>query len=229
MDRVTFEGNLRKRLGDPPVEKLPSEQVTESVDAALREFSRYRPLKVEVSLDLEVGVSEYDAPDGAIDVEEFAFLPDAAVGLFAEHLGAPEEVDHWRRHDTRDEMYDQLDRDVFLKKEDLDPDIQIITGSPPKFRIHPAPKWAGSASLRVRKRRTFTDVLESDIEHIQRYAEGLCLLYMGRQMYKTVTKVPTATGQLYLNQGDKFREEGEEKLEQFKEDLGGGATTVARG
>lgn len=216
---------IRRRLGDPPVTKLPEEQVEASLDAALREFSRYRPVKRTVSLQFKQGVEEYDAPYGVFAVEDVVVLPDAAIGLFTD----PEFLDVNFRYEDGTEFFDRVRKDVLLKREVLQPDVQVIPGTPPKFRVFPAPSMDARAELRVKMRVDIDTLQESDLEHVLRYAQGECLEYIGRSRAKSVRKVPTATGQLHLDDGYALRREGRELKEEFRRLLGGDASVVGRG
>lgn len=219
---------IRRRLGDPPEAQLPTEQVEVSLSAALREFSRYRPIKESLSLQFVAGVSEYDAPDdGIFAVEDVAVLPNAALGLFMD----PElwEAEPYSEFEDGSLMWDRIRKDYLLTKEYIEPDVQLIPGTPPKFRIHPAPVCDGKAELRVKRLVTLETLKESDLEHVIRYAHGDCLEYLGRKRSKSVKKVPTATGQLHLDDGYALRREGRELKEEFRRALGGEATIVGRG
>lgn len=230
LNRSEVVAEIRRRLGDPPVSQLPEEQVEASLDAALREFSRYRPVKMTVSLQFEQGVEEYDAPDGVFAVEDVAVLPNAALELFTDpEFWDPEFWDVNFRYEDGTEVFDRVRKDVLLKREVLQPDVQVIPGTPPKFRVFPAPSMDARAELRVKMRVDLGTLQESDLEHVLRYAQGECLEYIGRSRAKSVRKVPTATGQLHLDDGYALRREGRELKEEFRRLLGGDASVVGRG
>lgn len=224
LDRTSVEQEIRRRLGDLPVAQLPAEQVSAALDAALREFSRYRPLKDTASLRILTGVNSYGAPDGSYAVEDYAFMPDAAIGLFVE------DPMFWQQYESDGDRWNNLRKEMLLYKSDIEPDVQIVpTATGPEIRIFPTPSHNGKAEVRVRILRAIEDVNESDLEHIMRYAQGDCLEYIGRKRAKSVTKVPTATGQLHLDDGKELREEGCELKKKFHESLGGGATALGVG
>lgn len=230
-DRSTVETQIRLRLGNPPVAQLPQEMVTEALDAALREFSRYVPVMDTASFDVTAGVDEYDLPEKTFDVEDFVVLPNEARGLFVEQPesydpNTGELVDQFHNMSDR---YDQMYKDVFLTKQDIYPDVQVLEGSPPKARIFPAPEKNGVAHIRVLMDVLITDLKGADLENIYKYAEAVCLDFIGRKRSKSVTKVPTATGQLHLDDGKDLRAEARLLKHEFHEYLGCGATVIGVG
>lgn len=219
---------VRGRLGDPSEAELPSTQVDRAVDGALREFSRYYPEVVEVSLVLVAGQSEYELPAGSLEVSEAAhdarspFHPDA-MGIPRNAYPGPsdEHFDRWRG----------LHDDYTVRRDEIEPELQVIarTGQPPVLRIIPTPKHGGTMALVVDIIRDSDSLTETETEGVVNWAEGDCLEYIGRKRSKSVTDIPTATGRLKLSDGKDLRDEGRDQKKDQACSWGVGATVIEGG
>lgn len=213
---------IRGRLGDPSEAGLPSTQIDDAINGALREFSRYYPERIEHTLSVVEGVGEYDLPEGVIEVSEHAWRgePETRFG-FVEYgpVHNRDAYPYWRN----------LHADALQRRDDLDPEFQVFDGSPPVLRMIPTPASSGTLVLVLEKVPTIERIPRDEAENIIQWAQGDCLEYIGRKRSKSVQQVPTATGTLKLSDGADLREEGCRLKEAVEESWGRGATVIDGG
>lgn len=216
---------IRGRLGDPPVEELPAEQVNRAIEAALREFSRYRPRFEQVSITLEKGRADYVLPEGVSDVAEVWVIPTGVV--FGEALDPLAMM----MEGLTEDILDKLRRAGIQPMTDFIWEWDVIPGNPPTLRVYPTPNTGPFTALVLMERNvTQVEELEDrEVELIVEYAMGDCMEYVGRKRSKTVRQVPTATGKLVLDDGKDLREEGCLLKKSFHKKLGVMVTTAVVG
>lgn len=219
-----LEQKVRGRLGDPSEAELPSTQIENALEGALREFASFEPVRVEHTITLVAGQSEYPLPTGTVEVDEFVARDESEITFpgFTEFSPTSVHPDHYP-------FWRGIHSDYLFARGEVDPDLQVLDGDPPTLRIIPAPEHAGTLLLVLDRVPEVTTLPAHTAEAIIQWAVGDCLEYIGRKRSKPVTKIPTATGRLELDDGAKLREEGCELKAKVESKWGSGASTVVGG
>jgi hypothetical protein len=213
---------VRGRLGDPSEAELPMPQIARAIEGALREFSRFYPETLALTLDLVADQSEYALPDGVVGVSEAATVGgmDSMTDLPMpwDRLWTADALDYWR-----DVHVD------YMRPKVIEPSFQVLDGEPPTLRMIPAPTRSGKLALVVEKIAEVETMSRTVVEGVIQWAEGDCLEYIGRKRSKSVTDIPTATGRLKLSDGSDLRREGREQKRQQECEWGAGSTVIDGG
>lgn len=226
-----IQEEVRGRLGDPSIEALPESQIERAIKAGLREYSRYRPETFEYTLLLMKGKTDYDLPEGVIGVADYAVAPEDMTYLFPWEL-------EFLRYEEEKYLPPRTNRllmhhdDDFRKNELPEYEFQVFDRGPdesPLLRMHPAPRWNMRASLVLEKAREMESLSLRDAEIVMLYIMAECLEYLGLRRSKSVRRIPTATGQLQLDDGYALRKEATMYRKRFMDALGAGAGVVYGG
>jgi hypothetical protein len=218
LDLDAVKTEIRGRLGDPNTSDLPAEELDRAVAASLREVSRYKPLRKQVSIALIEGQEDYTLEEGAI-------LAVRVTAGRTSPLFVPRDVirkeDQWDR-EYRAQVDERASRYTFLG-------WVVQTSEGPVLRISPEPPVDLTAVAEICFVRTVDDLDDvSDRESLVMYGMAECLEFMGRKRNKKVRQIPTATGVLKLDDGADFLREGKELKEEFRCRMGQHLTLIER-
>lgn len=223
---VDVQNEIRGRLGDPSEAQLPSTQVDNAINGALREFSRYVPERLEYIIAVIEGTNEYDLPEGVIEVTEHAWRGESMEPLgFREYTP----VRNYQKDTDAYPYWRNFHSDTLRHRDDVGPEFQVFDGSPPVLRIIPTPEMSGSLVLTLEKIPSLGRVPGDETENIVQWAVGDCLEYIGRKRSKSVQQIPTATGTLKLSDGADLRQEGCDLKDSVESSWGCGATVIDGG
>lgn len=220
----SLKNELRTRLGDPSPAELPDTAVEAALKSALAEFSRYRPRKGHVELAMKRGVDRYPLPAGVAGATSIWVLPTAA-GLYFDPLAllpgiSLGELALYGFH-TFDDLAWSWDVEQAVDGEG--------NAAAPLLVIDPVPDFDGAAVVETETPHTWDSVGPADENALLTWARGEALEYIGRKRSKSVTRIPTASGQLTLNTGYNDRADGRQLKKDFCDMMGGGATVVDKG
>lgn len=214
---------LRSRLGDPSVAELPDAQVGHALEAALREFSRFRPSQEFVQLSLSARASSFPLPAGVTGVSDLWIMP-AGLGVLdpLQFRLAILGYDYAALYELGAYAADDLALSWEVEQR------QDEQGEPlaPLLTLFPPPAFDAVGFMRAERTRTWSSVGEQDKEALLTYARGESLEYIGRKRSRSVTKIPTAAGTLSLNTGFNDRADGKQFKKDFYHMMGGGATVA---
>lgn len=233
-----LENEVRVRLGNPPETELPSAQVTIAVTAALREFSRYRPRLASHTLALASGRAEYPLPAGAFGVHEIVpermlyrtgmpweVMPSGVDPAGVMLTEAEVALDPWN---VMENSLRAARDDAGFLTEVLPPE-EDAEGATPTLRLIPTPTRAARVKLVLEMEVEAATVARTDTELLLLYARAECLQFRGIKRNKTVWSIPTATGKLVLDTGEKFLALAAQMREEFDCKMGQGATVMIVG
>lgn len=224
LTQAQLETEVRGRLGDPPEATLPAAQIQRAIAAALREFSRYRPLHEDTTIQIVADQSDYDVEDGVIGAELVAWWPEG-VWPELDEIGRMEAA----QRTVAKGFWDRLYEGMHAERLETPYECEVIPGTPTKIRILPTPDCAMTAALQLQRARTLEQLTDWEAEILILYIEGDCEEYIGLKRSKSVMQIPTATGALKLDDGSKLRIEGARKKREFSKRLGGGASVATAG
>jgi len=214
---------LRSRLGDPSVAELPDAQVEHALDAALREFSRFRPSQEFVQLSLAARGTTYPLPAGVTGVSDLWMMPIGSGVLdplqFKLALASYEV-------ETLYALGAYAADDLALAWEVEQRQGTDGSELPPVLTLFPPPAFDAVAFMRAERTRTWENVGPQEKEALLTYARGEALEYIGRKRSRSVNKIPTAAGTLSLNTGYNDRADGRQFKKDFYAMMGGGATVA---
>lgn len=230
MNKLELQQELRGQMGDMTEAQLPDTQVTRALAKALREFGRYRKRDTPVMFDISPNVYDYPLPDGVVAVKDFFVYP---AYLFWENV---DPLMLSLRLPTLTIM--GLMTIVGIKPiENWPLDVQIIppdtTATPPvttpTLRLLSLPDVPAIMFCFTQTQLTYTDLTDEEQQALLMWAKGDCLEWLGLKRSKPVKRIPTAAGNLLLDDGKELRLEGRELKQEFHAQLGRGATVLDRG
>lgn len=207
-----LKAKLTRRLGSPSVSDLPDEVKTDALESARKEFSRYRPYLDNEYVSVEAGVTDYELSNDVQDVSEGYALPSS---LSYDVLLTIDAV-----------ATEALLAAGGVSLADMGWSWSVIPGSPSIFRLEIEPIAAAELLLTTESLREWEDLSEKDENAILTWAQAEALEYIGRKRNKSISKIPTAVGQLTLNTGYNDRADGFRMREEFRRMMGQGATVL---
>lgn len=230
MDLDALKAELRGRLGDLSEAQLPDTQTSRALSAALREFSRYKKRDTPTLIQISSNQYDYPLPAGTTAVRDLFAFPTwlfwANVDPLALSIQLPtlttlglmtligvKPIDNW-----------PTDWQIIPPDTTATPPVET-----PTLRLLNLPDVPAILFLLVQKPLTVTDLSEDECEHILLFAKGDCLEWLGMKRSKPVKRVPTATGNLLLDDGKDLRAEGRALKKEFRALLGTGATVIDAG
>lgn len=230
MNLDQLKEELRGRMGELSEAQLPDTQATRALKAALREFSRYRKRDTPMLINLAPNVYDYPLPEGTTAVADIFVFP---TFLFWQNVDPLALSIKLPTLTTLGFM-----TIIGVKPIDTWPaGTQIIAPDPlanppqtaPTLRLLSLPDVTAIMFLRAQTPLTYESLSEDECEHVLKFARGECLEWIGMRRSKPVKKVPTATGALTLDDGKDMRMEGRALKDEFRRDLGMGATVLDAG
>lgn len=221
---------LRGRMGDLSEAQLPETQLSRALGAALRELARYKKRDTPSMLNLSASVFDYEIPAGTVAVRDMYVFPTYLLwsnidplmltlqlptlsmeGLLA--LVGIKPVEHWP-----------------METQVIPPDT---TAAPPRtittLRFLSIPDVASTVFFLARTPLGYADLTDEDQESLLLWAKGDCYEYLGLKRSKPVKRIPTAAGNVLLDDGVDLRKEGKAMKKEFAAQLGSGATVIERG
>lgn len=146
-----LKAEVRKRLGNPSEEALPSANIEIAIDMALEEVSRVMPVHAYKEIELQTGVQEYDIDKDVVDVIEFWM----SYGQSSSELSLPEysgmrvfhspSLMHILEHKWEQWNY------RYGHDWEFNPDSH-------KLMVIPAPQYSGKAVYKGSMNRTLTTI-----------------------------------------------------------------------
>lgn len=223
---------IRTRLGDLSQAALPGAALDAALAAAVREYSRFRPLHQNVTVQLAQNVDTYALPSGCIELDDVWVRPLAGAGLdpFFSGSGVPYVPAQLATNRAPTDFYEDVVRMGYTPIDDAFALVEVDPAQdPPLLRVSPVPQFAAEVRAVGAFVRPVASIPAADAELLLLYVRGDCLEYVGTKRSKSVERIPTATGSLKLSDGSDLRAEGARLKAEFYCKMGGGLTAVARG
>lgn len=218
LEREELVAELRERAGGPSPEELESSVIDKCVTAALIEYSRLRPIRREVSIEIHEGVSEYPVDPEVISVPTFEFTfgsePSLAhtvvsdLGPFSDIAVTPSLY-----------VIEAMRRKARRKAEGY---TWRFDDANHKLVISPTPKTRGFGAYVGIVSRKLEQVRPDHEELLKKYALAEVLRALANKRSQ-VTGVPTGSGTIQMTGYQDLLKEAEELRKEFYRKLGGGS------
>jgi len=216
--------DIRNRLGNPLPAEISDTAIENAINASLVEYSRFRPRKKVVTIQLVPGQDFYPLEHGVIGVvdcilsfkgdtdADYYISPDIPVNAY-ENPWKPDPLDDFEL-DQRD-IYDGYDWEYY-------PDTN-------QLRIVPAPDFYGVTEATVELMWEPSNFPNKEYETMMLFALAEAAEILGRFRSK-LKEVPTGVGyKMTLDSGETLRAEALKKKEEFYRRLQQGGSVVKGG
>lgn len=211
---------VREELGNPLDSEISDASIQSAITKAVNEYSRFKPRKELVTLNIVAGQQTYPLPDDVIRVSDLAYCdmvewnahlgdlypdiskldnPSLLTMLYQKVEGLSERLGH---------TWEVIDRNIILS---------------------PVPSSSGFLIYVANKAHTLETVPQYHKELLKKFILGECMIRLGRSRNKKITSVPTVNGSIKFDAGKDWRVEGEILKQEFYKELGSNATVVVMG
>jgi hypothetical protein len=225
IDESKFEelrDKLRRQIGNPTLTQFNEEQANDAIESAIREFSKYKPIKVLDSLMTTKDVATYDlsAKERIIKVKDVFYSvncefvseehwPETASLGRLEGLSLFENPSLWTQYIQRLEQYKRMFEGDF----EYSQSEKILT-------LIPAPSQVQKVYFLWTKRHTASSIPEDEVDTVLLWAKGEAKEMMASKKGNEIQSVSGygesvsfgATSDSLMKEAQNFKERFEKKF-----------------
>lgn len=217
-------GYLRTRIGSPLTFEISDAAIVMALTEALREYSRYRPLKKNRPLDLVADVDRYvlDADVTAVLDCVVAFKEDAPPRF----IGSPNLYGEPYRPSRSLDLIEAMEAEA---AERFDGHSWEFDGSTGELVIFPPPPHTVTTSVTTAHTHTEATMPDRDLPLMLKFAQAEAMTTLGLFRSK-VKELPTGVGyKMTLDAGETLLKEAERKRKEFYDEIADGGSWIVTG
>jgi len=240
IDPIALKSEIRGLLGNPLTAEISDATIASAINASLIEYSRYRPIRKPIMLQIAVDIAEYSLDADVIGVLDctlsFGELagPDAISALTLiefeqETFGIPLLDSYYRRLSPSSINIFERYRTAEDNYYGYDAEFMLDENSNPSIKFTPPPRISGSIPMVVGLMHTPASFPLKDRETLKLYALAEAMESLASFREK-IEVVPTNAGyKMTLDKGTTLLERARQKKEEFERKMGTGTSWFMKG